>query len=492
MSDALSILLVEDDEDDYLITREFLEEIPGRRVDLKWVDCYEEGMTLAEAGGIDICLVDYRIGGHTGLEFLENAKAKALQIPMVLLTGVGQRDIDVAATEAGAADYLDKSELSPTILDRTIRYALANAASMQALAEKTGFLEATLENTGAGIAAFDVNGSLIMSNQLFDEFIKRFDEQSLAQDKSLTLDRIQEVLSVDLTENVAIVSPDGNAYELRRNVVPSGGDVVFILDITEQKNLERTMIQARNDAQAASRAKSAFLSNISHELRTPLHSIIGYSELILTDTRALDPKDCAGQINESGNHLLKLIESVLAFSKLESGEYSSKSDRIFELDGLMTSSIAQVAEVAARRAVVIDYSIDPSIESIFGDQMALRQILVNLMNNAIEFSEEDGRVDVELAIAPEGRASLSVTDHGAGMDPAKVERAFIPFVQLDDSLDRSHEGTGLGLPIVKSLAEHHEAEISVKTELGSGTSVSLTLPSNRVTLHDISVGQVGP
>ena len=363
---------------------------------------------------------------------------------------------------------------------------------MQALAEKTGFLEATLENTGAGIAAFDVNGSLIMSNQLFDEFIKRFDEQSLAQDKSLTLDRIQEVLSVDLTENVAIVSPDGNAYELRRNVVPSGGDVVFILDITEQKNLERTMIQARNDAQAASRAKSAFLSNISHELRTPLHSIIGYSELILTDTRALDPKDCAGQINESGNHLLKLIESVLAFSKLESGEYSSKSDRIFELDGLMTSSIAQVAEVAARRAVVIDYSIDPSIESIFGDQMALRQILVNLMNNAIEFSEEDGRVDVELAIAPEGRASLSVTDHGAGMDPAKVERAFIPFVQLDDSLDRSHEGTGLGLPIVKSLAEHHEAEISVKTELGSGTSVSLTLPSNRVTLHDISVGQVGP
>lgn len=492
MSDALSILLVEDDEDDYLITREFLEEIPGRSVDLKWVDCYEEGMKLVEAGDIDICLVDYRIGGHTGLEFLESAKTKGLQVPMVLLTGVGQRDIDVAATEAGAADYLDKSELSSTILDRTIRYALANAASMQALAEKTGFLETTLENTGAGIAAFDVNGTLIMSNQLFSEFIERFSERGLVEDPELNLERIEEALSVDLSENTEIVSPDGHAYELRRNIVPAGGDVVFILDITEQKNLERTMIRARNDAQAASRAKSAFLSNISHELRTPLHSIIGYSELILTDTRALDPKDCAGQINESGNHLLKLIESVLAFSKLESGEYSSKSDRIFELDGLMTSSIAQVAEVAARRTVVVDYSIDPNIESIFGDQMALRQILVNLLNNAIEFSEEDGRVEVALATAPDGCATLSVTDYGCGMDPAKIERAFVPFVQLDDSLDRSHEGTGLGLPIVKSLAEHHEAEVHVDTELGRGTIVSLTLPPNRVTIRDVAVGQVMP
>jgi len=123
MSDALSILLVEDDEDDYLITR---------------------------------------------------------QVPMVLLTGVGQRDIDVAATEAGAADYLDKSELSTTILDRTIRYAIANAASMKALAEKTGFLEATLENTGAGIAAFDVNGSLIMSNHLFSKFLKISSGRSFA------------------------------------------------------------------------------------------------------------------------------------------------------------------------------------------------------------------------------------------------------------------------------------------------------------------------
>jgi len=447
MTDAWTILLVEDDEDDYLITREYLEEIPGRRLDLRWVDDYDEGMKLIEAGGLDICLVDYRIGGHTGLEFLENVKAKGIQIPMVLLTGVGQRDIDVAATEAGAADFLDKSELSATTLDRTIRYAIANAASMKALAEKTGFLEATLENTGAGIAAFDAEGSLTMSNQLFGSFIERLDpELNLAQGQ-LTLSGIASILEVDLSESTSVTCPDGHIFEVRLNVVPAGGAVVFVLDITEQKILENTMIRARNDAQAASRAKSAFLSNISHELRTPLHSIIGYSDLILAETDALDPKDCAGQIHESGTHLLSLIESVLSYSKLESGEYSCNVDRIFEIDGLIHASVAQLEAAITR-------------------------------------------VEITLTANEDGSAALCVRDHGVGMDPEKVDRVFIPFVQLDDSLDRSHEGTGLGLPIVQALARHHNAEVHIETAIGEGTAVFVTLPASSVDLQPAGEEQV--
>lgn len=490
MTDAWTILLVEDDEDDYLITREYLEEIPGRRLDLRWVDDYDEGMKLIEAGGLDICLVDYRIGGHTGLEFLENVKAKGIQIPMVLLTGVGQRDIDVAATEAGAADFLDKSELSATTLDRTIRYAIANAASMKALAEKTGFLEATLENTGAGIAAFDAEGSLTMSNQLFGSFIERLDpELNLAQGQ-LTLSGIASILEVDLSESTSVTCPDGHIFEVRLNVVPAGGAVVFVLDITEQKILENTMIRARNDAQAASRAKSAFLSNISHELRTPLHSIIGYSDLILAETDALDPKDCAGQIHESGTHLLSLIESVLSYSKLESGEYSCNVDRIFEIDGLIHASVAQLEAAITRRNIKIEITIDPLISSVFGDQMALRQMLANLLSNAIEFSHEGGRVEITLTANEDGSAALCVRDHGVGMDPEKVDRVFIPFVQLDDSLDRSHEGTGLGLPIVQALARHHNAEVHIETAIGEGTAVFVTLPASSVDLQPAGEEQV--
>ncbi len=490
MADEWSILLVEDDEDDYLITREFLEEIPGRKLNLHWVDNYEEGIALIDAGGLDICLVDYRIGGHTGLEFLAGVKAKGTQIPMVLLTGVGQRDIDVAATEAGAADFLDKSELSSTTLDRTIRYAIANAASMKALAEKTGFLETTLENTGAGIAAFDASRKLTMSNHLFDFFIDRFDSNFIKNKADITLEKIAALLDLELSQTVSVVCPDGHIFELRLNTVPSGGAVVFVLDITEQKALEETMIQARNDAQAASRAKSAFLSNISHELRTPLHSIIGYSDLILSGTDALNPKDCAGQIHESGTHLLSLIEDVLSYSKLESGEYSCNRERIFEIDGLIKASIAKVASAASRRNVTIEFTIDPQIISLFGDQMGLRQILTNLLSNAIEFSYEGGSVEVTLYALENGSASLCVRDHGVGMDPEKVDRAFVPFVQLDDSLDRSHEGTGLGLPIVKSVARHHNANISIETMIGEGTAVFITLPPLSVDIHSPDREQV--
>jgi len=449
MSDAVTILLVEDDEDDYLITREYLEEIPGRRVDLRWVDCYNAAMKMVQAGGIDICLVDYRIGGHTGLEFLANAKANDLHVPMVLLTGVGQRDIDVAATEAGAADFLDKSELSATILDRTIRYALANAASMKALAEKTGLLETTLENTGAGIAAFDTNGALIMSNNLFGTFLSRFDPDTSSTLTEPTLSGVKSTLGIELHETVCLVSPDGNVFELRQNVVPAGGSVVFVLDITEQKTLEKNIIRARNDAETASRAKSAFLSNISHELRTPLHSIIGYSELILSDSRALDPKDCAGQIHESGTHLLSLIESVLAYSKLESGEYSCKIDRIFELDGLIKSSIAQTAVAATRRQVTIDYSIDGEIESIFGDQTALRQILVNLLNNAggNEHRDRAGRGHIGLCRLASEPGDVDGRGAGAGRGGAmntimlRLAPTLLSVVRKDRSSRENTENT---------------------------------------------------
>ncbi len=490
MADLWNVLLVEDDEDDYLITREFLEEIPGRRVELKWVDCYDDAMALVREGGLDICLVDYRIGGHTGLEFLANAKSEGAGVPMVLLTGVGHRDIDVAAANAGAADFLDKSELSATMLDRTIRYAIANAKSMRALAEKTGFLETTLENTGAGIAAFDANGDLTMSNQLFGTFFDRLGIDGLSVGGGISLDKITSVLDVDIDDPASVILPDGGAFELRVNFVPSGGAVVFVIDITEQKNLETAMLQARNEAEAASRAKSAFLSNISHELRTPLHSIIGYSDLILSGTCALDPKDCADQIHESGTHLLGVIESMLSFSKLESGEYSCKAEHIFEIRELFETAAAPVREPAFRRGIDIDIWVEPSIVSIVGDQRALCQMLGNLLSNAVEFSADGSQVDVSLKLLEDGRATLSVRDYGIGMDPDKVERVFVPFVQLDDALDRSHEGTGLGLPIVKALVAHHKADLTVETVPGEGTSVIITLPASSVETCPASEAQV--
>lgn len=477
MAEPLKILLVEDDEDDYLITSEFLDEIPGRSVDLTWVNNYDEGLDILKSDRIDLCLVDYRIGGHTGLEFLETAKGLGLTTPMVLLTGVGQRDVDVAATEAGAADFLDKSELSATLLDRTIRYSIAHASALRSLAEKTSILQTTLDNTGAAIAAFDADGTLATSNQKFREFMQQFDAAEGAE-----LAMLSEYLPTDSGMAGEMVTPDGKTYEIRSNPVPMGGCVFFILDVTEQRVLAETMIRARNDAEAANRAKSSFLANISHELRTPLHSIIGYSELIVSDTKALDPKDCAGQIYESGNHLLSLIEAVLSYSKLESGDYCCKSVDIFEIDGLVEAAVAQVSKRADQKALDIQCFIDPQVKSLHGDPMGLRQILVNLLTNAVEFSEHEGVVEVRIAATPEGGAELVVRDYGVGIEPDKIANALSPFAQVDDSLARDHEGVGLGLPIVQSLARHHDSQVRFETAPGEGAMVAVVLPPERVAL----------
>ena len=121
MLDGLNILLVEDDEDDYLITREVLEEMQDVDLSLTWVQDYDEGLSFLAQNDVSVCLVDYRIGVHTGIEFLKVAKGRGLKSPVILLTGVGQRDIDVAATEAGASDFLDKSDLNASLMERSIR-----------------------------------------------------------------------------------------------------------------------------------------------------------------------------------------------------------------------------------------------------------------------------------------------------------------------------------------------------------------------------------
>ena len=480
MAEPLKILLVEDDEDDYLITSEYLDEIPGRSVDLNWVNGYDEGMAILESGGVDLCLVDYRIGGHTGLEFLEAAKERGLSIPMVLLTGVGQRDIDIAAGKAGAADFLDKSELSSTLLDRTIRYSIAHANALQALAEKTSFLETTLDNTGAGIAAFDARGNLATANHKFQDFVAQF---GALEDANLTA--LAAHLSIEAEVYQEIFAPDGKTYELRSNPVPAGGSVLFILDVTEQRVLAENMITARNEAEAASRAKSSFLANISHELRTPLHSIIGYSELITQETPALNPIDCAEQINESGKHLLALIEAVLSYSKLESGDYSCKSTDIFELPALIDAAVSDIKMRAEQKSIDIQQTVDPLIKGLHADPMGIRQILINLLTNAIDFSDEGTIVEVHLEANTDGGVDLMVRDFGAGMDPEQITNAFTPFAQVDDTLARTHEGAGLGLPIVKSLVRHHEGEIRVETMPGEGTTVIIALPAERVRLGGV-------
>lgn len=254
-----------------------------------------------------------------------------------------------------------------------------------------------------------------------------------------------------------------------------------IQDISAHKSTEATLAAARDAAQAANVAKSRFLATMSHELRTPLNAILGFSELIEKETfgPAGSPQylEYARIIHESGSHLLSLIGDVLDLSKIEAGKMELKRE---------TSNVAELLEESVRLAGAIrdghprgpkpQIKIAADLPVLVADRRATIQMIVNLLSNALKFTPAEGYVTLEAGRSGDGGLFVAVTDSGIGIAAADIPKALAPFSQVDDGRTRSQGGTGLGLPIVKSLIELHGGRFVLESEPGRGTRATLHFP----------------
>ena len=497
MNRTLSILLIEDDEDDFEITREVLDEIPGTSVTLEWIEAYEPGLARLEAGECDICFIDYRIGGRTGLEFIAMARELGVLIPLVLLTGVGQHDIDVAATEAGASDYLDKSDLDARTLERTIRYSIAHAEAMTALQGKTELLETTLEHAGAGIAALEANGVCTAKNSRFDGMLDVLMGEGPdagpcnADQTAMLIDRIADSLQGSGTGKIEVEGTDGTVFAVSRTRTPQGGYVYVSLDITQQRAMQDSILKAKGDAEAASRAKSSFFANVSHELRTPLHGIIGFSDLIANESRPETMVEYADQINSCGKSLLGIINAVISFSRIESGQQNFIDDKIIDLAHFIGDTVKPLRPPSSEKSVTLTINIDPELDGIVIDKTALQTMLTGLFDNSVRFSGDAVSIGITGRVCIDGTVVLNFRDDGIGIPADKLERVFDAFYQADDTLDRSYEGIGLGLPMIRLLAHAHDATVDLRSVEGQGTEIDVVFPPYRAILTD-SCGAIKP
>ena len=253
----------------------------------------------------------------------------------------------------------------------------------------------------------------------------------------------------------------------------------IIHDITLRKEAEAALVRAREEAETANRAKSRFLATMSHELRTPLNTILGFSEIIRDGLMGPDslPRyaEYAGDIHESGSHLLALISDILDIAKIESGKLEIEPTTL-ELPAVIQAVVRLVSVRVREAGLEIAVELPEPPPPLVADPRAIKQILFNLLSNAVKFTPRGGRVTLSARAGADGAVRLGVRDTGIGIPADQLERVLKPFEQIDNRYNRTIGGTGLGLALVKSLTELHGGTVEIASVAGEGTTVTVVLP----------------
>ena len=371
MSEVIRVLLVEDDEDDYFLTADYMSQCDEPRFHITWVTNGKAAIDAFQKRTFDICLLDYILGAENALDVMATFKAAGITVPVVILTGQTDSQVDDMVMRAGAADYLNKSEIESPRFMRTMRYAM-----------------------------------------------------------------------------------------VRREM--------------ENERIERHKVEQQN------KAKDKFLAHLGHELRTPLTSILGYTELLLDDKANAAMNQELSIIHTNGKHLLSLLNDLLDMSRIMANKLEL-ARREVNLNGFLTDVHSLMNLAAKDKGLTMEVSSRNDIpDFISADPTRLRQILINLISNAVKFTDT-GTIQVTVETLPPRREDnkemllFRVIDSGIGMPPNKLDDIFRPFEQIEDVMRANHGGAGLGLAICRELVYTMGGEISVESVFGHGSTFSFTI-----------------
>ncbi len=493
-----------------------------------------EALRLLDQNEVSVILSDQRMPGMSGDEFLQQARHVS-EATRVLITGYTDLTALVRAVNVGKIHaYVSKPwnpvELRTTVLNAAVQYELS-----QTLAHERRLLTVLMDSLPDSIYFVDRAGRFERANSALaqqlgvkgpDELIGRsFADILPVAEAEVATAPVRNVLETGevLQDSVAkYEAPGGTCMWLSTTLAPirsKNDEVVGLVgvsrnvtnrrlaeealqrahddleravaqrtrkleqEIAERMRAEEALIEAKEMAESASRAKTAFLANMSHELRTPLNAIIGFADLI--KSHVLGPlghekyEEYIINIHDSGQHLLQIISDILDVSRIEAGKIKLQESEI-DLAGLVDNAWRMIAPLAEEGQLQTSISVPNDLPPLRADQRLIKQALLNLLSNAVKFTPPGGRIIIEVTLGADGDLSLTVADTGVGIATEDLSRVIEPFTQVESTLVRKHAGTGLGLPLAKSFVELHGGAFHVESVPGKGTRVVMTFGAERL------------
>lgn len=468
---VVDVLLIDDDEDDYVLTADLLAESRDSAFRVEWVSDATKGLEVLLEDRHHVCLLDYRLGDVDGIELLEAALDGGCTQPIIVLTGQGDADIDARALQAGAADYLVKHGVDAARLERSIRYGLSHAATLGALRRSETRNRALLDAIPDWILRITSDGEIIDASQppgrhdldgwtgrsLYRQLPRRVGAELEHQvQRALTEGRLQKVeFSAEL---------DGNPVDLEARILGIPGTdqlVVIARDISDRKAAERHF-------QELIGAKDKFIASVSHELRTPLTAVVGFAELLHDTSDDLTEAERGQMIEaiaEQGADLADLIEDLLVSARAELGQLT-----ITQVPVTLHAQAAQVIEGMLPKDRKLTVEGDHAVAR--ADPARVRQILRNLITNALRYGGPELRVQIQQT--PQ-TAVLQVLDNGTGIPESEWEDIFQPYHRLNQPTTQT-ESVGIGLSVARQLAHLMHGDLTYSYDEGWSV-LQLTLPT---------------
>ena len=467
------ILIIEDDQDDFLIIEACIKDIPEKDFLIDWCYNYEEALQRIAHAGYDIYFVDYLLGEKTGLELLKEAIALGCEDPLVLLTGIGNREVDVQAMTIGAVDYLVKSEINTEKLERCIRYALERSSYIKALRVNERKFRSIFERskdavflTGENLVFRDVNSATcdlfkygkedILRLSLYNLFARREAAEEL-RDKLAMIGEVEdlevELLTRSKEKRNCVLSISRQVYSTGENYIQG-----IIHDITNLKRIERATFQIEK-----LRSTATLLRTLAHEVRNPLTNINLSVEQLKPELNSEDANIYLEIIARNCGRIDSLISELLDLSR--PAEISLQKSRLQEI---IDSTLAAASDRISLKNIRLELAFPQEPAFVMADREKLKIALLNILINAVEAVPPQSGV-INISIRKESRHyRIYINDNGGGIPEENISRIFEPYFTSKTN------GFGLGLAATWNILQSHRAGIDVNSQLGEGTSFILS------------------